>query len=586
VAQNYAGHIIPGVGAIAALVASLVVAINVMRGHTTRAASQGLAALVVAMVAAVLVYSPISWVISNDGPLIQGRNVAVSLGANSVAGSANTAATINRLEGMLATSFVRRPLQTFNFAGQPDATASCANAWSAGVRSGDPDRIKDGIRDCGAPDSGAMKATADHPNPGQLGTGLLLIVFSLIFAVFCLVLGLHIVAEFFRAIANCVRLLWGFAVGVIPGGPQSSLVNTFVAVWFSGIAMFAYVAMTMFIGEIVTAVFASAGNGIIAMFSALLLMVIAIGAVFTVSRKLKSGSSATAAGILSSIGSPPAPASTNIVAQKSSAFLHTVAGIGGGLAATAVGAGIASRVPALANSLELAAVHVPGNRLVRNLNRGIYTYNKTKPAASSPASGRNDGDDDGDPPAPPHGGPAPTPPPPPPAPAAPPFAPSPAPTPSPPLAPIATPSATTPPAPAAAPSAGPPPAYPETSAPSTRLVGTHLVPTPQHPDNPTNSPLTSANGIAPRSAPATGSAAPLPERPTPPPPDSVRTAPNATPQTPPTSGDDMSRPLAARPSPFEPPQATPPQTPITSHTGPLPPPQSATDTTPTTPDRN
>ena len=387
VVQDYAGQILPGVAAIAAIVAATFVAVNILRGNLPRAASQGAAAVLIALIGGALVYSPISWVISDSGPLAQGRDVAVSLGSNSVAGLDNTSDTLNRLEGTLATSFVRRPLQTWNFAGQPDSTPSCAAAWSEGVRSGDPDNIKDGIRACGASDSAAMKATADNPSPGQLGTGVLMLMFIGIFALFCAVLGFHIVLEFFRAVANAFKLLWGFAVGVIPGGPQGSLVNTFVAMLFSGVAMFGYITMTIFIGEIVTVVFRQQGNGVVAMMSALILMMVAIRLVFAMSKSLKKSSANVASGVISSVGAAPPPPTTNILQEKAGGFLRDSSVVAMGLGATMAGGALAARSPSASHALHVVAPFVRGGRssMVRHLDRGADIYENKKAAEAAAA---------------------------------------------------------------------------------------------------------------------------------------------------------------------------------------------------------
>ncbi|RAV06186.1 hypothetical protein DQP55_24180 [Mycolicibacterium sp. GF69] len=388
VVQDYAGQILPGVAAIAAIVAATFVAVNILRGNLPRAASQGAAAVLIALIGGALVYSPISWVISDSGPLAQGRDVAVSLGSNSVAGLDNTSDTLNRLEGTLATSFVRRPLQTWNFAGQPDSTPSCAAAWSEGVRSGDPDNIKDGIRACGASDSAAMKATADNPSPGQLGTGVLMLMFIGIFALFCAVLGFHIVLEFFRAVANAFKLLWGFAVGVIPGGPQASLVNTFVAMLFSGVAMFGYITMTIFIGEIVTVVFRQQGNGVVAMMSALILMMVAIRLVFAMSKSLKKSSANAASGVINSVGAaPPPPPTTNILQEKAGGFLRDSSVVAMGLGATLAGGALAARSPSASHALHVVAPFVRGGRssMVRHLDRGADIYENKKAAEAAAA---------------------------------------------------------------------------------------------------------------------------------------------------------------------------------------------------------
>jgi hypothetical protein len=377
VAQGYAGQIVPTVAAIAAVIAATFIAVNILRGNLPRAASQAAAAVLIALIGGALVYSPISWVISDSGPLAQGRDVAVSLGSNSVTGVDNTNDILNRLEGTLATSFVRRPLQTWNFAGQPDKTQGCAEAWSKGVNSGDPDNIKDGIRSCGAPDSAAMKATADNPNPGQVGTGVLMLVFIGVFALFCTVLGFHIVLEFFRAVANAFKLLWGFAVGVIPGGPQASLINNLVAVLFSAVAMFAYITLTIFIGEIVTVVCRNQSNVFVAMNCALVLMVVAIRFVFTVSKSLKQSSANVAAGVLNSVGAtPPPPPTTNILQEKAGSFLRTTSSIALGLGATTAGGALAARSPSATHALHVVAPFVRGGRnpVIRHLDRGANLY--------------------------------------------------------------------------------------------------------------------------------------------------------------------------------------------------------------------
>ena len=171
VLQSYSVEILPGVFAIAAIITALIVAINLMGRNPSRAASQTAAALVVALLFGAFAYAPVSWTLSDSGPLAQGRDVAVALGANSAAGMDNTADTLQRLEGTWSTLFIRRPLQVWNFGSQVDDTPSCAQAWSIGIKSGDPDRVKDGVRDCGAPDSASMKAHADNPSPAQIGSG-------------------------------------------------------------------------------------------------------------------------------------------------------------------------------------------------------------------------------------------------------------------------------------------------------------------------------------------------------------------------------------------------------------------------------
>jgi len=387
VVQDLAGYIIPGVAAIAAVVAALLIAFNVMRGNASRAASQTLAAMLVAIVTAALLQAPISWAISPGGPLMTGRDVAIGLGANTVPSSAQTVNYPSKLEGDLATAFVRRPLQMWNLASIADDTPACAQAWSTGVMSGDQDQIKDRIARCGSPASAAMKTAADRPNPGQLGTGLLLLLFIGVFALFCLVMAMHIIGEFFRVVANAVRLLWDAALGVIPGAAQSNLLNTFVAVMFSAVAMFAYITFTVLVGETVGRVFSRVGNGVGGMISALILMVVALVGVSKVSRGLKRSSAATTAGILSGIGAPQVQERPHVLQERTSAVMTAAGAVTTGLVGTAAGMALARRVPALAPALVTAKEHLPSQfKTVRMLGAGAAKQQKRAAASTPPAA--------------------------------------------------------------------------------------------------------------------------------------------------------------------------------------------------------
>lgn len=387
VVQDLAGYIIPGVAAIAAVVAALFIAFNVMRGNASRAASQTLAAMLVAIVTAALLQAPITWAISPGGPLMTGRDVAIGLGANTVPSSVQTVNYPSKLEGDLATAFVRRPLQMWNLASIADDTPACAQAWSTGVMSGDQDQIKDRIARCGSPASATMKTAADRPNPGQLGTGLLLLLFIGVFALFCLVMAMHIIGEFFRVVANAVRLLWDAALGVIPGAAQSNLLNTFVAVMFSAVAMFAYITFTVLVGETVGRVFSRVGNGVGGMISALILMVVVLVGVSKVSRGLKRSSAATTAGILSGIGAPQVQERPHVLQERTSAVMTAAGAVTTGLVGTAAGMALARRVPALAPALVTAKEHLPSQfKTVRMLGAGAAKQQK-RSAAVTPTAG-------------------------------------------------------------------------------------------------------------------------------------------------------------------------------------------------------
>jgi hypothetical protein len=557
VAQDYAHHILPGVFACAGLIAAAMITFNILKENFARATMMAATSVVVAVVFGALAYAPITWAISTDGPLMRGRDVAISLGTDSAASSANTTDTLNKLEGTLATSFIRHGLQALNFGGLPDDTPACAQAWSAGAMSDDSDQIKDGIAACGAANSASMKATADNPSPGQIGSGFMLLVFITIFAVFCCVLAFHIIGEFFNAVIAGLKFGWDLAVGVIPA-MTGSAINSFLAVNLGFAAMFGYVTATIVTGQVVTAVFSTHGSGIDAMLSILVFMVIVVRNVGAIPRGLRRGAANAAANMVNAINGPtPAPVN-NIVEERAGSFLQSSSAAVVGVGATMAGQQLARRAPDAAHALNLVAP-VLGNRTLRHVNRGTHLQYDL------------DDQDHGNGPGPkpsPSNGPGPSSPPPPPPPGPPP-APS-----SPPPATQANPA----PAPAApattAAAAAPPSTQPVTNPATTAgpAITNPLPPLATAPTTTNGAPVGSTPGGPPRpTAPRTGTSThEMPAIPEPQPAPAPAAHP---PQENPASPATTSAP--APPSPFAMPgprsQPAPPAPPLNSAPAPLPP---------------
>lgn len=560
VAQDYAHHILPGVFACAGIIAAAMITLNIIRQNFPRATMMAATSMVVAVIFGALAYAPITWAVSNDGPLAKGRDVAISLGANSTASSANTTDTLNKLEGTLATSFIRHGIQVLNFGGLPDDTPACAQAWSAGAMSDDADQIKDGIAACGAANSASMKATADNPSPGQIGSGFMLLIFITIFAVFCCVLAFHIIGEFFNAVIAGFKFSWDLAVGVIPA-MSGSVVNSFLAVNLGFAAMFGYVTAAIVTGQIVSAVFSTHGSGIDAMLSILVVMVIVVRKIGAIPRGLRRGAANVAANMVNAINGPaPAPVN-NIVEERAGSFLQSGSAAVVGVGATMAGQQLARRAPAAAHALNLVAP-VLGNRTLRHVNRGThlqYDYDD-----------HDHGNGPGPKPGPSGGptGPGPSTPPPPPGPPPSPSGPSSPPTTAPTANPAPAPAPTA--ATAAAPAA-PPAAQPGNTAPTAGPAITNpLPPPPTAPTTTNGAPVGATPGGPMRStAPKTGAstnampaiAEPPPPSPAPPPRDPQPAPPPATSSAPPSP--------FALPAPQS--QPAPPAPPLTSQPAPLPP---------------
>lgn len=562
VAQDYAHHILPGVFACAGIIAAAMITFNILKENFARATMMAATSVVVAAVFGALAYAPITWAISSDGPLMKGRDVAIALGTNSTASSANTTDSLNKLEGTLATSFIRHGLQALNFGGLPDDTPACAQAWSAGAMSDDADQIKDGVASCGAANSASMKATADNPSPGQIGSGFMLLIFITIFAVFCCVLAFHIIGEFFNAVIAGVKFGWDLAVGVIPA-MSGSAISSFLAVMLVGAAMFGYVTATIVTGQVVTAVFSTHGSGIDAMLSILVFMVIVVRKVGAIPRGLRRGAANVAANMVNAINGPAPTPVNNIVEERAGSFLQSGSAAVVGVGATMAGQQLAQRAPAAAHALNLVAP-VLGNRILRHANRGThlqYLYDGDDhdhgdgPGPKPGSSGGPGGSGPSTPPPPP--GPAPTPA----ASASPPAAPTTSPTPAPNSSVAAAPASR---------AAGQPVNTPATTA---GPAITNPLPRPATaPATLNGAPVGSTPGGPPRStAPRSGAsthAMPAISEPQPPP------APAARPQEAnPAPPANTSAP--APPSPFAMPgprsHAAPPAPPLNSAPAPLPP---------------
>ncbi|MHC9295424.1 hypothetical protein ACRCUN_23430 [Mycobacterium sp. LTG2003] len=305
--QAYASQILPGVAVVAGLIAAVVIAMTVIRGDMPKAVGQASAALLVALVAGAVAYSPVSWAVSDDGPIVQGRDLAISAATNSAVSSGHATDTLGQLEGMLATNLVRRPLQALNFGALPDDTPACATAWSSGVNSGEADRIKDNVRDCGAPNSAGMKARADNPGAGQVGAGLLLLAFMTVFLLYAVTTAFRIIAEFMRAIVSALKMMWGLAVGLIPGPGQRSIYTAAVEFAFAALAMFAYVTATMFVGEMFSTIFRQQANVIVSTISSITLTSMMMWLFYKLGRHRRKNAESIADNILDGLGATKPP---------------------------------------------------------------------------------------------------------------------------------------------------------------------------------------------------------------------------------------------------------------------------------------
>ncbi|WP_280493333.1 hypothetical protein [Nocardia asiatica] len=228
----------------AATIGAFFVGWFIARGYHAKAAVQVVTMVAVALLGPVFLAAPLSEVLSSHGLLAQGRDlgIAVAAGLNGN-GSPNPSQLMPAMQETLADNFARRPVQVWNFGHVVDDSPACRAAWSAGIRSGDDDRVREGLRACG---DAAAHAKASEPSMGQVGTGLLLLLCGGVLLVFAAYLSIRVMKAAMDAIYHCFMAIFGFAAGGFVYGPtQTFLVRNVVEGFIAAARMAAY---TIFLG--------------------------------------------------------------------------------------------------------------------------------------------------------------------------------------------------------------------------------------------------------------------------------------------------------------------------------------------------
>lgn len=227
-----------------ASIGAFFVAWFLVRGFPAKTVSQIVTMLLVAVVGPLFLAAPLADALSSDGLLARGRDLGVSVAAG-LNGSVDRDPThlIATLQGEMADTFARRPVQVWNFGHVLDERTACGAAWSAGITAGDNEHARTGIEDCG--DSEAV-TRMENPSVGQLCTGLILLLSALVLLAFAVYLSGQILKAALDAIYQAFLAIFGFAAGGFVYGPsQTFLVRNLVNVGIAAARMCAY---TTFLG--------------------------------------------------------------------------------------------------------------------------------------------------------------------------------------------------------------------------------------------------------------------------------------------------------------------------------------------------
>jgi hypothetical protein len=494
----------PGVIVAVGTIAAAFIAITMARGNISKAGAQIGTAVILAFLAVSLANKPIAELVGPTGLLAQGRDIGIELSTALAPGAQQSGPqAVQTITSALADNFARVPTMVWNFGANLDsAQYNCGHVWSAAIRAGDIDAVKDRVQQ-GCPGGAQLHDYAMNSASNQLTFGFLAVVFALavlvVFGYLCFYIVVLALSALFWAMVAVVAAI----AGLIPGPAQTLAVKAALDAIFSWLGMAAYVGIAGVVGALATAMFTAVGSDMMAMPLVTMLLV----AVFLALRRVRAGlvsvrdrSATKAARIAAGAGpasssspgqqeSQPRPAGSAgaldrldpltampIAAGKAGQFSKRVAG----RAATAAGTAVAPHATAAAKAVKnfaKASVLIAPSRGASSKTPPPQTNTTPPPTTAPPPT-----------PAPPAAAPpaaAPTPPPPgrggPPPPAPPPPSPPPRPGPTPPAPPSPPPGppASPPPRP------GPTPPAPPGGAPSAPY---RPAPTPAAPPSPPPSP--------------------------------------------------------------------------------------------------
>jgi hypothetical protein len=223
----------------------------ILRGRWSTGIYELLMSAAIAAAAVGILANPVDRVAGQDGLIMQARDAGVQLAAG-LANKGDTSSSsdklIDQISAQMADTFIRQPTQLLNFGrvidGSPDGER-CTQAWDAGHEKADgntKDTLKDNIDGCGGDGAKQMKDFADHPGPGQVGSGIAMLLAGTILLGFAALLAFTLILAALSAIGSAVKGIVVTVVGILPGAGRGALWKTIANVVMSmAIMVFAVV---------------------------------------------------------------------------------------------------------------------------------------------------------------------------------------------------------------------------------------------------------------------------------------------------------------------------------------------------------
>lgn len=271
-----------GLAATALAILAIIVVCTVLAGRTAKAFSNIAMAMLMIGVAATIFAHPLAELVGPDGLLAKGRDTGLQIAATVSDGAMTDQGGKANVDGMvsrLADRFLRSPTQMINFGVVSDSISrKCREAWSKGVVNGHGDKLKDDIAGCDYK-KGDQMHDKSMGNPAAFLVPLNMCgLLAAILVAFACYFVWHVVRAAVQAMLYAVLAPPAFALGVIPGGPQTFAWKTLLDCAMAFAAMVIYTAAFGGYNAILDQVFKESENPIRAIF--LTALVLAFGFAF------------------------------------------------------------------------------------------------------------------------------------------------------------------------------------------------------------------------------------------------------------------------------------------------------------------
>ncbi|MBI2699701.1 hypothetical protein EUA05_22525 [Mycobacterium paragordonae] len=271
-----------GLTATAVAVLAIIVVCTALAGRTAKAFSNIAMGMLMIGIAATVFANPLAELIGSDGLLAKGRDTGLQIAATVSDGAMadqGGKANVDDMVSKLADRFLRSPTQMINFGVVSDSISrKCKEAWSKGIKTGRGDELKDDIEGCDAK-KGKQMHDKSMGNPAAFLVSLSVCgLLAAILVAFACYFAWHVVRAAVQAMVYAALAPPAFAIGVIPGAPQTFAWKTLLDCAMAYAAMVIYTAAFGGYNAILDQVFKESNNAIESLFMTAL--VLALGFAF------------------------------------------------------------------------------------------------------------------------------------------------------------------------------------------------------------------------------------------------------------------------------------------------------------------